>query len=139
MKKRPMALMGLARAIALALGTVGTGLTAAHAQTGTDNAPQRLRLEQLLRSVPAVFVDRLGSESAVPGAMPERVSCQELTPAVLNRLTLLDAVAYVLCKTPALNQALLLVDEQQAASDVARAAFRPRLSARAELSARGIP
>ena len=48
-------------------------------------------------------------------------------------------MAHVLCNTPALNQALLLVDEQQAASDVAQSAFRPRLSARAELSARGIP
>ena len=131
--------MGLARAIALALGTVGPGLTTVHAQTGTDNAPQRLRLDQLLRSVPAVFVDRPGSDSAISTAMPERLSCQELTPAVLNRLTLPDAMGHVLCKTPALNQALLLVDEQRAASDVAQAAFRPRLSARAELSARGIP
>ena len=69
----------------------------------------------------------------------QAISCKLVTPASLNRLSLLDTMAHVMCNTPALNQALLLVDEQQAISDVAQSAFRPRFSVRAELAARGIP
>ena len=66
-------------------------------------------------------------------------TCIELSSAVMSRLTLLDTMAHILCKTPALNQAVLLVDEQQAANEIAKAALRPRFSAAAELSARGTP
>jgi outer membrane protein len=71
--------------------------------------------------------------------LPDKVDCQRLPASNMTGLTLMQTLAHVLCNTPALNQALLLIDEQQAASDLAQSAFRPRLSARAELSARGIP
>ncbi|MGB4116624.1 MAG: TolC family protein [Polaromonas sp.] len=71
--------------------------------------------------------------------LPDKVVCQRLSPSNLTALTLMQTLTHVLCNTPALNQALLLIDEQQALSDIAQSAFRPRLSARAELSARGIP
>ena len=65
--------------------------------------------------------------------------CAEPASASLARLTLLDAAAHALCKSPLLGQALQLVNEQQAGVALAQSAYRPRLSAGAELSANRIP
>jgi outer membrane protein len=110
----------------------------AQAQVGADNSLS-LRLDQIIRSVIPGVSGEAGQTAAVLSQGQSWVSCQQLSSARLNSLTLIETMAHVLCNTPGLNQALLLVDEQQAASDMAQSAFRPRLSARAELSARGIP
>ena len=111
--------------------------TSTSTQKGDAGSPY-LRLDQILKLVlPTAGESVPIAASKSEGQAP--VSCKQLTPNSLSRLTLLDTVAHVLCNTPALNQALLLVDEQQAASDLAQSAFRPRVSARAELAARGIP
>ncbi|MES2401528.1 MAG: TolC family protein [Pseudomonadota bacterium] len=70
---------------------------------------------------------------------PGSVSCREISSQMLKRLTLLDTVKHVLCKTPLYNQAILLVDEQQAGVDLAKSAYRPRVSANAELATNRIP
>lgn len=70
---------------------------------------------------------------------PAESTCAEPASASLARLTLLDAAAYALCKSPLLGQALQLVNEQQAGVALAQAAYRPRFSAGAELSANRIP
>jgi len=75
----------------------------------------------------------------VASSLPGRGACRELTQQTLQELTLMAAVEHVLCKSPLLNQALLLVDEQQAAVDIARAAYRPRVSAFAEVATNRIP
>lgn len=54
-------------------------------------------------------------------------------------LTLMAALEQVLCKSPLLNQALLLVDERQAGADAAASQFKPRVSLSAELSSNRIP
>ena len=134
MKKRPVAAVKLTHVIALAASTF---YAVAQAQPQATNALS-LRLDEVLRSVLPVHASGLESESA-QASSSQALSCKQLSAEALNRLTLLETMAHVLCNTPALNQALLLIDEQQAASYVAQSAFRPRLSARAELSARGIP
>jgi hypothetical protein len=74
-----------------------------------------------------------------PGWSRWRRPCPAAAPAAssarqgLQELTLMAAVEHVLCKSPLLNQALLLVDEQQAGVDLARSAYRPRVSASAEV------
>ena len=75
----------------------------------------------------------------VAASLPGRGGCRELTGQGLQELTLMSAVEHVLCKSPLLNQALLLVDEQQAGVDLARAAYRPRVSAFAEVASNRIP
>lgn len=137
-EKRPLLPMKFVdnkgRAIALVASVLCTAL---HAQTDAANQLQ-LRLDQVLSSAMRLDASRSALKSVQTNSIGP-ISCRLLGAGALNQLTLLDAMAHVLCNTPALNQALLLIDEQQAASDVAQAAFRPRLSARAELSARGIP
>lgn len=75
----------------------------------------------------------------VASSLPGRGACRELAPQALDELTLMAAVEHVLCKSPLLNQALLLVDEQQAGVDLARSAYRPRMSANAEFASNRIP
>lgn len=79
-----------------------------------------------------------GLEQAA-ASLPGVGNCRELTAQSLKELTLMAAVEHVLCKSPQLNQALLLVDEQQAGVDLARSAWRPRVSASAELASNRIP
>ena len=79
-----------------------------------------------------------GLEQAA-SSLPGRGDCRELGRQGLQELTLMAAVEHVLCKSPALSQALLLVEEQQAGVDLARSAFRPRFSASAELASNRIP
>jgi len=70
---------------------------------------------------------------------PRDTSCRALPSQVPQELTLLAVVEHVLCKSPLVNQALLLVDEQRAGVDLAQSAFRPRFSASAELSSNRVP
>lgn len=72
-------------------------------------------------------------------ALPGSSACRELSAQSLQELTLMAAVEHVMCKSPLLNQALLLVDEQQAGVDLARSALRPRFSASAEFATNRIP
>ena len=118
----------------------GAICSAAQAQTGETDSLS-LRLDQVIRLVMPMAggTGGAGQITASPFQVHQPIFCKQLTSTSLNRLTLLDTMAHVLCNTPALNQALLLVDEQQALNDISQSAFRPRLSARAELSARGIP
>ena len=65
--------------------------------------------------------------------------CRQPSGANLHQLTLLGAIEQVLCQSPQLQQALLLVSEQQAGVTVAQTAFRPRVAANAELATNRIP
>ena len=65
--------------------------------------------------------------------------CEALTPAVRDRLTLANVLEQVLCKSPALRQALLSINEQQANVDLAQLAFSPRYSATAEFAGNRVP
>ncbi|MDO8278383.1 MAG: TolC family protein [Burkholderiaceae bacterium] len=71
--------------------------------------------------------------------LPRSSDCRQAVPQRLEGLTLMGALEQVLCKSPQLSQALLLVAEQQAGVDLARSAYRPRLSVSAEASANRIP
>ena len=71
----------------------------------------------------------------IPGAP----GCSALTPQALSRLTLLDTVRHVLCRSPPLGQAVQLVFEQQAGVELARSAYRPRYWLSAELASNRIP
>lgn len=72
-------------------------------------------------------------------SLPGSGACRELAPDAATELTLLAAVEHVLCRSPLINQALLLIDEQQAGVDLARSAFRPRISASTEFATNRIP
>ena len=136
MKQLPMNLTGIARA-AILLCALSSLATVLYAQPDPSIA-LRLRMDSALATSAPAEPERPGLDQAdLP--MPGSVSCRALTPQTLSRLTLLAAIEHVMCKSPALNQALLLVDEQQAGVDLARSAFRPRISASAEFSANGIP
>ena len=135
MKNRTLTTLKVAKVIALAASTFCTLL---HAQSDRANVLQ-LRLDQVLRSALPPHVSSAAPDLVSTASSAPLLSCSQLSAAALNQLTLLNAMAHVLCKNPVLNQALLLIDEQQASSDLAQSAFRPRLSARAELTARGIP
>lgn len=108
--------------------------------------PLRIRLRQVALVTamgagalpPWPAAAQTGLEQAA-ASLPGRGSCRELGSQALLDLTLMAAVEHVLCKSPLLNQALLLVDEQQAGVELARAAYRPRVSAYAEMSGNRIP
>lgn len=157
-------LTGLARAIAVATLSI-SGATAWSAQFGPDpeaDAALVLRMAPVITTrwslpataAPAPAISRPLSPSndeavqAEPQVAnmnlealvaPASASCRQLTPDALTQLLLMDAVAHALCSSPPINQALLLVDEQQAALSLARSAFRPRLVANAELATNRVP
>ncbi len=130
--------LGIVRCACVASLTLGCFLAPAKAQAQTSPALQ-LRIDRLLSLQTQESQSESAAQEVVSSTRLDAVSCRELTALALNSLTLMDAVGHVLCKNPALNQSLLLVDEQQAGVDLARSAYRPRFSARAELAARGIP
>lgn len=136
MKQLPVNLTRIARAVMLT-SALGPLAMAGYAQPD-PSATLRLRMDHMLTPAAHAEPERPGLDQA-DLFMPGSISCRALTPQVLNRLTLLATVEHVLCKNPALNQALMLVDEQQAGVDLARSAFRPRVSASAEFSTNGIP
>jgi outer membrane protein len=71
---------------------------------------------------------------------PDRPArCDGMAPSRLSALTMIDALDLVICRNPQLGQALLLVDERQAAVSEADSAFWPRFSASAEYAANRIP
>ena len=126
--------------ICVASLTFSCFLAPANAQAQTETSPAlKLRIDRLLLLHKQEIKSESSTSEVEPSSMAEVFSCRELTTQALSSLTLMDAVGHVLCKNPVLNQSLLLVDEQQAGVDLARSAYRPRFSARAELSARGIP
>ena len=159
-------LTGLARAIAVATLSV-SGATAWSAQSGPDpeaDAALVLRMAPVITtrwSLPATaapapaisrFLSVIPSNDEAAQAEPQvanmnletlvapaSASCRRLSPDALTQLLLMDAVAHALCSSPPINQALLLVDEQQAALSLARSAFRPRLVANAELATNRVP
>ena len=93
MIRSPLALSRLAYAAVLATACIGT----ADAAPAPDSMPPDITNINI----------------------PDKAVCQQLTAPALTDLTLMQTLTHVLCKTPALNQALLLIDEQQAASDLA--------------------
>lgn len=143
-------LTGIAGLIAMAFGPYGALV---HAQMAVDAAiPLRMDTSlNLLTRVPAAVVPGMpgvnGSVSGQDDLVPPPISihepgtspCRDFSPVTLKRLTLMDTVQHVMCRTPLYNQAVLLVDEQQAGVDLARSAYRPRLSANAEIATNRIP
>lgn len=143
-------LTGIAGLIAMAFGPYGALV---HAQMAVDAAiPLRMDTSlNLLTRVPAAVVPGMpgvngsvsGQDDLVPPPIsihePGTSSCRDFSPVTLKRLTLMDTVQHVMCRTPLYNQAVLLVDEQQAGVDLARSAYRPRLSANAEIATNRIP
>ncbi|MBI2724791.1 MAG: TolC family protein [Polaromonas sp.] len=150
MKRPGVRLTGIAGLMAMAFAPCGFSV---HAQTPVDAAiPLRMDTSlNLLTRAPSIVLPGTSAATS-PGAgqgdplplsiniqEPGSTSCRDLSPAMLKRLTLMDTVQYVMCKTPLYNQAVLLVDEQQAGVDLARSAYRPRMSANAELATNRIP
>lgn len=72
-------------------------------------------------------------------SLPGSSRCRSLSDSDLSQLTLIGALEHVVCRSPLLSQALLLVDEQQAGVALAQTAWRPRVSANAEFAANRIP
>lgn len=118
-----------ARALALLLVALGH----AHSQTPEP----RLRLSTALAQAPVV--------PAAPDAaahwtreaqrwQPGNSACTDRQPPHWERLTLDEALAHALCRSPSLRQALADVAEQSAGVDLGEAATRPRWSADAQYS-----
>jgi len=72
-------------------------------------------------------------------SLPGSSRCRTLSDSDLSQLTLIAAMEHVVCRSPLLSQALLLVEEQQAGVALAQTAWRPRVSANAEFDANRIP
>lgn len=70
---------------------------------------------------------------------PSIATCRELRAEELKELTLMAAIQHVICKSPAINQAVMLIEEQKAAVELAQSAFRPQYSASTELATNRIP
>ena len=72
--------------------------------------------------------------------LPNQSSCADATRSPpWQQLALGDAIEFVLCQSPALRQALASIDEQRGAVTLGEVAYRPRLTANAELSRDRIP
>lgn len=69
----------------------------------------------------------------------QATDCATLTGERLMRLSLTDALVGVMCKSPAMRQALLAIQSQQASVALAEYAYRPQLSVNAELAANHTP
>lgn len=128
---------------ALVLAVAVVGAVSVHA---AELGALALRLAPTLQSPVLPEVPEVPSPSAtsfnpaLPDfSSPSRAGCPPLAAERRLALTLMDVVAQVLCQSPGFTQALLLVDEQQAGVDLARAAFRPSFSANAELASNRIP
>lgn len=65
--------------------------------------------------------------------------CESPSVFVRERLTLGDVLDHTLCKSPALRQALLGIQEQQANVDLAQFAFNPRFNAATDLTGNRVP
>ncbi len=146
MKSRGIRLTCIAGMVAMAFSPPG-GLV--YAQPAVDESvPLRMDTSlNLLTRVSSPSVSAMGTALAADEVIPEPLtivepgtaSCRDLSPSALRRLTLMDTVQHVLCKTPLYNQSILLVDEQVAGVDLAKSAYRPRMSANAELATNRIP
>ena len=66
-------------------------------------------------------------------------SCQAVSADAMKNLSLTDALAHTLCKSPAIRQAMLAIQSQNAGVDIARSAFRPQLFLSTELAANHTP
>ena len=72
--------------------------------------------------------------------LPNQSSCADATRSPpWQQLALGDAVEFVLCQSPTLRQALANIEEQRGAVTLGEVAFRPRVTANAELSRDRIP
>lgn len=105
--------------------------------TLTTSALTTCTLAMLLGTAPAI-AQQLSLEQAA-ASLPGSSSCRMLSDRDLSQLTLIGALEHVVCRSPLLSQALMLVQEQQANVALAQTAWRPRVAANAELAANRIP
>lgn len=108
-----------------------------------------LRSSELLASPPAQNANPAPEQSVSPSqssvlSQPQlwqngSAACQTLRATSFDRLTLGDVLERVLCKSPALRQALFNINEQRAGVDLAQSAFGPRYSVVTEYSANRVP
>lgn len=133
MRKVHAQLTGIAAAVVLSYGLAGS-LRAAAAQPAPSGLV--LRPTYQLAKLPVVepATPNWGGLEQAVAFVPGARACRELTLAAPPQLTLLGAIEHVLCRSPVLSQALLLVDEQRAGVDLSRSAYRPRFSVSAELA-----
>ena len=81
--------------------------------TRTTSALTACTLAMLLAAVPARAQQPSLEQAAA--SLPGSSRCRSLSDSDLSQLTLIGALEHVVCRSPLLSQALLLVDEQQAA------------------------
>jgi outer membrane protein len=139
----------LAIAIGL-LGCLASGPLAAQSNTPALIGNPSLRMSQGL-SVPASTVEAASAPRNAPMTgnpplleragewSPQSTSCAALSADALQSLSLTDALAHTLCKSPAVRQALLAIQGQTASVDIARSAFRPQLFLSSELAGNHTP
>lgn len=111
------------RLTAMALGVLG--LLQAHAQTPSPTPA----------SAPATAAAFRSSAQRLPGTL----DCQQPAIGSLTALNLVNVLDHIICKSPLLGQSLNVVAERQANVDLAENAWRPRVSASAEVAANRIP
>ncbi len=120
MKPPGIRLTCLAGLMAMAFSQPG-GFVHAQAASG-EGVP--LRMDTSLNMVTRVSnpsISPLGLAGAGDEVIPEPLTiiepgtaaCRDLSPSLLKRLTLMDTVQHVLCKTPLYNQSILLVAGEQ--------------------------
>lgn len=125
------------------LASVSMGLVAM--PTAADNIGIALRQSLMLSQTDSVPAHADGKiEFPVMAKpqdwLPNQSSCADTTRAPpWQQLALGDAIEFVLCQSPALQQALASIEEQRGAVTVGEVAYRPRISANAELSRNRIP
>ncbi len=121
--------------------------TWAAAQT-IGNEQLLLRSSSQLAKPPLPSTNSVPEQSQVPGQHSallqhrewhSALACELPNTVVRERLTLGDVLNHTLCKSPALRQALLGIQEQRASVDLAQAAFNPRYSATAEFAGNRVP
>lgn len=127
-----------ARAVVV-LGCGLAGMTVSATQPAQDGLA--LNLTHALARQPAADRARpaQGGLEQATAYIPGTMACRDLTFVAQAQLTLLEALKHVLCRSPQLSQALLLVDEQRAGVDVSQAAYRPRFSVSVELAVNRVP
>ena len=119
---------------------LGCALPLARAQREPADGPS-LRLSHQLAMVPTQTMALDASSAAGPNWthradqwLPGSPACEAHATLDWQRLTLENALAHHLCKSPELRQALAEVAEQNAAVDAAAVAGRPRWNASAEFN-----
>lgn len=117
------------------MACVQWGALACCAGAGAEQRTPTLQLSYGLQGEPLVRVTTREAQAAT--AVPDR--CRQPGGTRLQQLTLLGAMEQVVCQSPQLQQALLLVSEQEAGVTVAQTAFRPRVAANAEFATNRIP